>query len=396
MQGIADFLEWIVGEHAKAIALTIGAIGSLLVGAVAPFEYLRRRQRDREIEALRVTLKQREDAIEKQQKESDRRAERIEKQQRDLQHLRTAVLSSEGELWRIHEPQYFSGYLDWIASRRPIVITVANLKGGVGKTTLTTSLAAFFDVKDQKRVLVIDMDYQGSLSNMMMSAAGETDVSSKVNHVLDGSTRPGNYEDVSVHLDQLLPKTWLIPAYYALAPLENRLMVDWLLQESGDDIRYRLARFLSHQNIQRDFDIVLIDVPPRLTTGTINALCASTHLLVPTVMDRTSAEAVGSFLRAAHNLKATLNPSLELLGIVGLLTHQQHGLHVTEERAKIRILEQLPQVWSPNQIFFDRHIPRRMEFSRAAGEGIAYLNGSGEVREWMNTLGGEISIRIGG
>jgi len=396
MQMIADFLEWLLGEEAKAIVLTIGAIGSLLIGLVALFEYLRRRQRDREIEVLRVTLKQKQDALDEQQREADRRDEKFRKQHQELENLRTAVLGSEGELWRIHKPQYFSGYFDWIARRRPIIITVANLKGGVGKTTLTTSLAAFFDAEANKRVLVVDLDYQGSLSNMMLSASRETDVASQVNHILDGSTQPGNYEEVSVHLDPMLPKTWLIPAYYALAPLENRLMVDWLMQESSDDIRYRLARFLSHEHIQRDFDIVLIDVPPRLTTGTINALCASTHLLVPTVMDRTSAEAVGSFLRAARNLKATLNPGLELLGIVGLLTHQQHGLHETEERAKVRILEQLPQVWGPNQIIFNRHIPRRMEFSRAAGEGIAYLNGTGEVREWMNTLGGEIRVRIGG
>ena len=190
-----------------------------------------------------------------------------------LQTLRNAVLGSEDELWRIHPATPFAAHADWVASRRPIVITIANLKGGVGKTTLTTSLAAFFDLTAKKRVLAVDLDYQGSLSNMMLSAAGETEVVSKVNRVLDGTVKPGAYKEVAVHLHKVLPRTWVVPAYYALAPLENRLMVEWLLQETPDDIRYRLARFLADSQIRDNFDIVLIDVPPRLTTGTINALC---------------------------------------------------------------------------------------------------------------------------
>ena len=239
---------------------------------------------------------------------------------------------------------------------------MANLKGGVGKTTLTTSLAAYFDLGAKKRVLAIDLDYQGSLSNMMLSALKDTDVSSKVNKILDGTVQLGAYEEVAVPLSPMLPRTWVIPSYYSLAPLENRLMVEWLLQETGDDIRYRLAQFLADKKIADNFDVVLIDVPPRLTTGTINALCSSTHLLVPTVMDRTSAEAVGTFLRAAKHLKAKLNPALELLGVVGTLTHEQKKLHKSEENARTRIAEQLPDVWGPNQIIFERHIPRKMAF----------------------------------
>lgn len=57
-------------------------------------------------------------------------------------------------------------------------------------------------------------------------------------------------------------------------------MIQWLLRQTDDDLRYRLARVLLDDDIGKKFDIVLIDAPPRLTTATINALCASTHVLV--------------------------------------------------------------------------------------------------------------------
>jgi len=81
---------------------------------------------------------------------------------------------------------------------------------------------------------------------------------------------------------------------------------------------------------------------------------------------------------------------------VGTLTHEQKKLHDSEEKAWTRIEEQLPRVWGPNQKIFQRHIPRKMVFSRAAGEGIAYVkDDDGDVKAWMKSLGGEIRQRAG-
>jgi AAA domain len=82
------------------------------------------------------------------------------------------------------------------------------------------------------------------------------------------------------------------------------------------------------------FDIALIDTPPRLTAGTINALCSSTHLLIPTVFDKLSAEAVGTFVKGVHVLQTHLNPMIELLG-VGTLTYQQAELRTGSSKPKI-------------------------------------------------------------
>jgi len=138
----------------------------------------------------------------------------------------------------------------------------------------------------------------------------------------------------------------------------------------------------------------LIDAPPRLAAGAINAFCASTHLLVPTVYDLLSAEAIGTFLNGVQILKAKLNPGIDLLGIIGMLTTTQGDLSARPATAKSRAKQQVMQAWGANHHFFDRHIPRRAAIAAAAGEDIAYLCDA-TVKGWFDELGAEISERLG-
>src|SRR3972149_10867588 len=87
-----------------------------------------------------------------------------------------------------------------------------------------------------------------------------------------------------------------IPAYYDLAQVETRLLVRWLLRADGFDLRYVLADLLLSPEVQAAFDRIIIDAPPRLSTAAIQALCASTHLLIPTILDQMSGDAVGTFV----------------------------------------------------------------------------------------------------
>src|SRR5690606_8842710 len=110
---------------------------------------------------------------------------------------------------------------------------------------------------------------------------------------------------------------------------ETHEMVDWLLAlRDGmpkDDLRFRLTRLLNDDAVQSHFDLVMIDAPPRFSTGTINALCASTHLIIPTVLDQMSAEAVIYFSRDVASMRRDLFPGLELIGVVPTLVHQATG-----------------------------------------------------------------------
>jgi chromosome partitioning protein len=145
--------------------------------------------------------------------------------------------------------------------------------------------------------------------------------------------------------------------------------------------------------VSTTFDLALIDAPPRLTAGTINAFCASTHLLIPTVYDNLSAEAVGTFLGGVQVLKTNLNPGIDLLGVVGTLTYHQGGLNNREQEAKNVAVAQVEKTWGPNHHFFKRHIPRREAIADAAGESLAYLKDD-TVKKWFDELGQEVIGRL--
>jgi chromosome partitioning protein len=269
---------------------------------------------------------------------------------------------------------------------------VANLKGGVGKTTLAANLAAYF-CENGKRALLVDVDYQGSLSNMLLSADQVLDVPDGINDLLRPGDGVPDFHQASVRFSNVLRGSAIVPARYQLASLENKILIEYLLQDDHDDGRYRLAKSLLSEEVSKTFDVAIIDAPPRLTAAAVNAFCASTHLLVPTVYDKLSAEAVGTFLNGAHILKGALNHGIDLLGIVGMLTSQQHSLSQREQDAKSVAMRQASQTWGPNHHFFDRHIPRKAAIAAAAGEEIAYYRDA-TVRAWFDELGKAISERL--
>src|SRR5262249_35554076 len=132
---------------------------------------------------------------------------------------------------------------------------------------------------------------------------------------------------------------------------------------------------------------------PRLTAATINGFCTSTHLLVPTVYDMMSAEAVGTFLAGVQVLKQSLNHGIDLLGIVGMLTARQDSLSQGAQNAKNAVINQVGIVGAPTFNIFDRHIPRRADIANVAGQDLAYLCDP-VVKSWFDQLGGEISSRL--
>src|SRR5262252_126831 len=192
--------------------------------------------------------------------------------------IHKAVLDDESELWRSRQPSPPEGFKTPINVSRAKIIVVANNKGGVGKTTLTAGLAEYFENK-KKRVLLIDLDYQGSLTNWMLQAAAiyiPTNQSHRLAHankLLDGSaTDQWQPEVLSNGHDGM--NAQLITADYTLTEHETKLMLEWLQGGGQPDIRYCLAQVLLKRHVQNEFDIVLIDAPPRLTTGTVGALVA--------------------------------------------------------------------------------------------------------------------------
>jgi cellulose biosynthesis protein BcsQ len=245
------------------------------------------------------------------------------------------------------------------------IVTIANFKGGVGKTTMAANMAAHFE-ECGKKVLLIDFDYQGSLSQLVLPASEEDNDDDDeppctANLLIEGRADPEFFtRDTEKALNK--SRIRIYPAAYRLNRVENQTLFKWLIRPDADDIRFNTHITLSDAAIQREFDIVIIDAPPRLMTATVNAACASTHILIPTSLDRLSVPAALSALRVFYDLRNKLCPALKILGVVPTMINPTGNLNPRERKWLRKLEKDAPKFWpclpSP-EILTDFRIARR-------------------------------------
>lgn len=291
----------------------------------------------------------------------------LRKRWRSLDRARTAINDPHG-LWIFDKPLTSD-----IDHPNPRVLVIANAKGGVGKTTVAANLAASLSTQLTKPILLIDLDFQGSLSSMAIVVAADRIVTgqpSRASQLVANVLTAGDIRQMPTATDN--PDIRVVPAYYDLAREENRLMLGWLIGDI-EDPRFTLARALASPEIVQHFGLVIIDCAPRLTTGTIQALAAGSHLLIPTILDGPSSEAVASFVEQVETFRsAGLCSRIQYLGV--LQTIQMPRANYAAERRALE--DRLQQVKCAKE--FSR--PRLLEISfmastdvrRAFGRGIAY------------------------
>lgn len=260
------------------------------------------------------------------------------------------------------------------------IITTANMKGGVGKTTFTANFAAFLDAKKQKRVLLIDLDYQGSLSQTMTAAADNENIGSSVDDLITGRKPISQILESAQPLAPALKRSKILTCYYEFADTETHQLVDWVVAlrngQDTSDIRFRLTELLRDDAVQKQFDYVLIDAPPRFSTGTINALCASTHLVIPTKLDRMSVEAVIFFSRDVDRMRPKLFPGLKLVGVVPTMSKIGTRLLPDEAGHVTTLNRDLAQYWGrrDRSVLEGAFIPDTKAISSISGSGVAYFD----------------------
>ncbi len=178
------------------------------------------------------------------------------------------------------------------------IISFLNFKGGVGKTTSTHSIAAGLNEKG-KRILVIDMDPQGTLTFF-----------SKGEKKLNGDTR-----EILFHEKTIVEATTQGEEFDFIGS-NIKLATSEILLNNGYNKEQKLKKAIDKIPNNNRYDFILIDCPPSLSIFTLNALAASTDLIIPCECELASLEGLELLLDTIKEPIEELNDNLNILGIL--------------------------------------------------------------------------------
>ncbi len=227
-----------------------------------------------------------------------------------------------------------------------MIVSVANQKGGVGKTTTTVSLGAY--LSQDRRVLLVDMDPQANATTAL--SFDEREIETSIYEVLvDGASL------AEAVLPTRHPNLHLVPSTRRLAGAEVE-MVNMMAREG------RLNRAL--RPAMANYDLAIVDCPPSLGLLTVNALTAADVVLIPVQCEYLALEGLGQLMHTIDLVRDSLNPRLSILGV--LLT-----MHDGRTNLSNQVVEEVRNHF-PN-ITFETVIPRNVRLTEAPSYGKTIL-----------------------
>ena len=231
------------------------------------------------------------------------------------------------------------------------VITVANQKGGVGKTTTAINLA-FALAQQGRRVLLIDLDPQGNAtSGLACSEEIRTSLASGKT-IYEALISGGAISEI-VH--QVRPNLDLAGAGADLVGAEIEMAT-----MAGRERRLRALLY----SVRDDYNVVLIDTPPSLGLLTLNALVASDSVLVPMQCEYYALEGLSSLLATIKRVKEQLRPGLEIEGLVLTMFDSRNRLsHEIAREVREHFADKV----------FKSVIPRNVRLSESPSHGLSVL-----------------------
>ncbi len=307
----------------------------------------------------------------------------------------SALWDSDGEVWECSTNLPADPFVP-TADRRARILSFVNLKGGVGKTTLCANLAATLARKGH-RVLAVDLDFQGSLSSLFLGAEVLGEIrrhNGFVDRLFDRSALAIDNFCQCQHSMPSIPGLDLVPADEPLFSAETFAMARFLVRTDERDIRFVLREHIHAPSVANEYDFVLFDCPPRLSAACVNALAASDGVIVPVILDATSAEATPRLLRSLAKMRHTLCPQLHLHGVVANNV-KLHNNSLRQDQA--RIWSQLParcqDTWGQPVHHFDAMVKTDVAFAAAAARDRFAIDESRSIASAFADLAQELIQR---
>ena len=253
-----------------------------------------------------------------------------------------------------------------------MVISFANQKGGVGKTTSAVNVASSLGVFG-KKVLLCDLDPQANATSGV--GVNKRELNTSIYDVLIGRCA----------LKEAMIKTkyenlWLLPSNIHLAGAEIEFV-----EEETTSVTDRFFKFKNNiSEAEHDFDYIIIDCPPSLGILTVNALCGSDHVIVPMQCEFFALEGLLALTNTLRQVRRNYNPKVDITGI--LVTMYDGRLNLS-----MQLLEELKK-FCPDKIL-KTLVPRTIRLGEAPSHGmpIYYYDKASKANECYLELAKEIN-----
>jgi cellulose biosynthesis protein BcsQ len=298
-------------------------------------------------------------------------------------------------------------------------LSFLNFKGGVGKTTLTSNLAAAFAAGNYKtegdqyapplKVLVVDLDFQSTLSDRCMLP---WEYIKAVNSDKTSSILLFKPEYSGLTIDHLTfpfvesANAKIIPAQDLLDVYDNKVFCYQLFQLYEMRFNYRL--WFHNEQFMREYDLVIFDCPPRKTASVVCALTTSDYVFIPTAPESLDVQSISRTIIWLSNLKLQLKLKLAIGGIIFNRTHAETKLSGSEVDYRTQVESTIEDFFkndtleAPKNYLIDcetpsilkSFIPKRSGSNSIIGDACQALPGANREQGFITNLATEVYERI--